>query len=176
MITCFLFFFSTFRLSAFALSLSSFAVPRRKLPRTFPLSGFRPISIQLRSATQEAALHLPALGLSPYLGSVSQCTQEAALHLPALGLSPYLGPTSQCHAGSCFAPSCSRAFALSKTRKIQLCLQAANLDFSCFWHCSMLTDIIPHWRYFLIAVYRFLFSYYFLFCIILLYQEVFYEF
>ena len=138
---------------AFALSRSNFAVPRRKLLCIFLLSGFRPISIQLRSATQEAALHLPALGLSPYLD-----------------------PTSQCHAGSCFASSCSRAFALSKTRKIQLCLQAANLDFSCFWHCSMLTDIIPHWRYFLIAVYRFLFSYYFLFCIILLYQEVFYEF
>ena len=142
---------------------------------------------------------VPALGLSPYLGPAPQCTREAASHLPALGLSPYLDPTSQCHAGSCFAPSrsrafalsrsssavhagscfapsCSRAFALSKTRKIQLCLQAANLDFSCFWHCSMLTDIIPHWRYFLIAVYRFLFSYYFLFCIILLYQEVFYEF
>ena len=126
--------------------------------------------------TREAAMHLPALGLSPYLSPAPQCTREAALHLPALGLSPYLDPTSQCHAGSCFASSCSRAFALSKTRKIQLCLQAANLDFSCFWHCSMLTDIIPHWRYFLIAVYRFLFSYYFLFCIILLYQEVFYEF
>lgn len=125
---------------------------------------------------REAAMHLPALGLSPYLSPVPQCTREAAMHLPALGLSPYLDPTSQCHAGSCFASSCSRAFALSKTRKIQLCLQAANLDFSCFWHCSMLTDIIPHWRYFLIAVYRFLFSYYFLFCIILLYQEVFYEF
>ena len=121
--------FAPSRSRAFALSLSNFAVPRRKLLRTFLLSGFRPISVNFAV-----------------------------------------------HAGSCFAPSCSRAFALSKTRKIQLCLQAANLDFSCFWHCSMLTDIIPHWRYFLIAVYRFLFSYYFLFCIILLYQEVFYEF
>ncbi|MFR4382483.1 MAG: hypothetical protein ACLT3R_09085, partial [Roseburia sp.] len=41
-------------------------VPRRKLLCIFLLSGFRPISIQLHSATQEAALHLPALGLSPY--------------------------------------------------------------------------------------------------------------
>ncbi|WP_207665977.1 hypothetical protein, partial [Roseburia sp. OM04-10AA] len=55
----------------------------------FLLSGFRPISIQLHSATQEAALHLPALGLSPYLGPAPQCMREAAMHLPALGLSPY---------------------------------------------------------------------------------------
>ena len=144
-------------------------------------------------------MHLPALGLSPYLGPTSQChagscfapscsrafalsQSSSAVHAgscfaPSCSRAFALSRSSSAvHAGSCFAPSCSRAFALSKTRKIQLCLQAANLDFSCFWHCSMLTDIIPHWRYFLIAVYRFLFSYYFLFCIILLYQEVFYEF
>lgn len=164
-ITCFLFFFSTFRLSASAY-LGPVPQCTREAAKHLPALGLSPILVQLRSAR----------GLSPYLGPAPQCTREAAMHLPALGLSPYLDPTSQCHAGSCFASSCSRAFALSKTRKIQLCLQAANLDFSCFWHCSMLTDIIPHWRYFLIAVYRFLFSYYFLFCIILLYQEVFYEF
>ena len=123
-ITCFLFFFSTFRLSASALSRSS-------------------------SAVHAGSCHAPSRSRAFALSQSS----------------------SAVHAGSC-----SRAFALSKTRKIQFCLQAANLDFSCFWHCSMLTDIIPHWRYFLIAVYRFLFSYYFLFCIILLYQEVFYEF
>ena len=128
-ITCFLFFFSTFRLSASALSRSS-------------------------SAVHAGSCHAPSRSRAFALSQSS----------------------SAVHAGSCKAPSRSRAFALSKTRKIQFCLQAANLDFSCFWHCSMLTDIIPHWRYFLIAVYRFLFSYYFLFCIILLYQEVFYEF
>jgi hypothetical protein len=64
-ITCFLFFFSTFRLSA-----SAYLGPAPQCMR-------------------EAAMHLPALGLSPYLGPVPQCTQEGASHLPALGLSPY---------------------------------------------------------------------------------------
>ena len=80
-----------------------------------PALGLSPYLGPAPQCTREAAMHLPALGLSPYLSPAPQCTREAALHLPALGLSPYLDPTSQCHAGSCFASSCSRAFALSRS-------------------------------------------------------------
>ena len=142
-ITCFLFFFSTFRLSASALSRSS-------------------------SSVHAGSCHAPSRSRAFALSRSSSAVHAGSCHAPSRSRAFALSQSSfAVPAGSCHAPSRSRAFALSKTRKIQLCLQAANLDFSCFWHCSMLTDIIPHWRYFLIAVYRFLFSYYFLFCIIL---------
>ena len=166
MITCFLFFFSTFRLSAFALSWSSSAVhagscktPSRT--RAFALSRS---SSAVHAGSCFASSRSQAFALSRFSSAVHAGSYFAPSRSRAFALSR---SSSAVHAGSCHAPSRSRAFALSKTRKIQFCLQAANLDFSCFWHCSMLTDIIPHWRYFLIAVYRFLFSYYFLFCIIL---------
>lgn len=143
-ITCFLFFFSTFRLSAFALSRSSSAV---------------------HAGSCFASSRSRAFALSQSSSAVHARSGFASSRSRAFALFPF--SSSAVHARSGHAPSRSRAFALSKTRKIQFCLQAANLDFSCFWHCSMLTDIIPHWRYILIAVYRFLFSYYFLFCIIL---------
>ena len=142
-ITCFLFFFSTFRLSA-----SAYLGPAPQCMR-------------------EAAMHLPALGLSPYLGPVPQCTQEGASHLPALGLSPYLGPAPQCtREATSHLPALGLSPYQKQGKSSFVCKQPIWI-FLVFWHCSMLTDIIPHWRYFLIAVYRFLFSYYFLFCIIL---------